>query len=238
MSSASSELESTVPSPLKKIDIVNVHLAIPLSETYAVLSESATHQLIGIKQTIRIANIPPDCLSFVVNPGVLPFGLLQSVNVVPVIEEGGGDGREHERSRGVYSVAVAKVTGQKRSEWTAYRNRTSMVEGDVLHNDDAHHQDLKRVKEATGGHDLRFRMIAASSVGNISIVFKSAPPSTVDLIFTGANAIPVSIALSQAAVDIENKKRIPFLLQPITPKARLEGAVYNMKQTEQTYEKE
>ena len=179
---------------------------------------TAEYDLVGTVQTVTFEEVSPECTAFMVDPEVLPFGLLEGVTV------GGG----HETGCR-YCLLLSKEAGNRQSAWVPLGTRVSVMEADMAANDDARHADLAAVWHKCG-HDMRFRMMACAGVANVSILLSGpVPRGALTVTFQGANAIPRGVSLPQAVAAVADKKPLAFLMGPIRMKKRLAGAVQAMK---------
>jgi hypothetical protein len=208
---------------MQPLRIAKIQLEVPLPSPY-VLLDGATSRLYTFIQTVTIEDVDSECSSFSIHPATLPFGLLQSIELSAVDSANAGN----------YSVLLSKETGQRQSDWVPL-GKPVFVVGSVLGaDDDARHADVDAIRKTTG-HDLRFRMIAGSSVANISILLQGPAPSSLLLKFHGANAVPFTAGLTpeEVAAAVAARSRVPFQLPPILPKTRLQGAVKKMRDAEE-----
>jgi hypothetical protein len=179
---------------------------------------TATHDLVATKQEVVFEDVDPDCTSFAVHPEVLSFGLLEDM----CVSSSGAD------ATSMYSILLAKETGNRQSAWVSFGESVSVTGAELAASDDARHADIGQVWTATG-HDMRFRMIASAAIANLTVLMSGTVPAKVSVSFTGANAIPASVALSDAVSTVAARKPLPFLMGPIPMKKRLTGAVQTMK---------
>lgn len=203
---------------MKPLQIQDVALQVDPRSPYGV-REACTHRLVTLDHTLSFADVERECKSFAVHPAALPFGLLESVVVGTAAD---GDGFQ-------YCVLLSKDTGQRKSAWTPPGVPVPCVHHDMAVDDDARHPDIGAVFDATG-HDMRFRMFAAAAIANITIALRGTVPAALTLVFHGANAVPVDMALEDAVAATAAKAPVKFLLGPIRPKDRLSGAVRAMNE--------
>ena len=166
---------------------------------------TATHRLVPTQIRLEINNIRPGSRVLALPRTTLPFGMLESVRVI---------GMPHDSQS--ISLRITKSTGIAECSLAGPRWRTQIGTGgsaSLFTAQDAPDPDLRRVKDATG-HVLTWRMLSASSIGDMVFTFGSQPPETLYVVFLGANAVQL---------DTEHLERPKLLLPPLTEAARLRG---------------
>lgn len=172
---------------------------------------SATHRLVSTSIHMTCCGMAPGARAFSVPKSALPFGLFEGLQL---------EGLPAKASLGA-TVRVVKATGMvdmvlKGPKWYGGVGIGSCIE--LATPQDAADEDLARVKAATG-HVMAWRMIAAGTIGDITITLNPGVhmPTELRVVFFGANAIDAGCALPHAA----GSKPPALLLPPLTPKARL-----------------
>lgn len=172
---------------------------------------SATHRLVSTSIHMTCCGMAPGARAFSVPKSALPFGLFEGLQL---------EGLPPKASLGA-TVRVVKATGMvdmvlKGPKWYGGVGIGSCIE--LATPQDAADEDLARVKAATG-HVMAWRMIAAGTIGDITITLNPGVhmPTELRVVFFGANAIDAGCALPHAA----GTKPPALLLPPLTPKARL-----------------
>jgi hypothetical protein len=172
---------------------------------------SATHRLVSTSIHMTCCGMAPGARAFSVPKSALPFGVFEGLQL---------EGLPAKASLGA-TVRVVKATGMvdmvlKGPKWYGGVGIGSCIE--LATPQDAADEDLARVKAATG-HVMAWRMIAAGTIGDITITLNPGVhmPTELRVVFFGANAIDAGCALPHAA----GSKPPALLLPPLTPKARL-----------------
>jgi len=173
----------------------------------------ATHVLLTVQQELEMS-VPAGARRVTIAPEVLPFGLLESVTLeapgaVPAF---------------AYRLTVHKVSGMRDSVWVSAGTEVFMTNYELSVDYDASHVDIKTAKEKTE-HDMRFRMIAAAGVLNLTFEFTAEPPSAVRVIYRGANVVSRVMQRGEVADILEKRGPVPFILRPLTRAQRHRRAV-------------
>ena len=192
--------------------ILSADLSAPTAPYYAV-QDGVTHRLVTLVQTV-VMQVPPVANNVSMAPSLLPFGLLETITVST------GPGPQPDTT---YKLHIHKITGHRESKWTPMGTPVLMVDPDMGTDHDATHPDLKLTKSLTG-HEMRFRMIAASGILMVSISFPGEPPATVHITYQGTNAVPEKTTVQAAAAALRSRSKLALAFQPIRPGQRKNAA--------------
>lgn len=177
---------------------------------YAVLPD-ARMVLVPTIMRVRCTGIPAHKTVLDLPSSALPFGLVDSVVVTPCDTAA-------PLTLPPYRVHIRKTTGARASDKQDGQNGphgASLVYNELAIEQDAADEDLNDVQSATG-HTMHFRMIAGSSVVGVGVEFYGPPPPSFDIVYYGANAVPVDTdvdALDALLVRGAPKLAFPPLLQ-------------------------
>jgi len=178
-------------------------------------SAGKTHRLVATNLHVTVAGLRADTARVDVPRECLPFGLLADVVVTPAADSG-TCAPELEPVPHV-QVQAFMLSGERRSDPVPFGRPVSLT-GTTMGNDyDAGNEDLVAVL-ATTGHNLQHRMVAARGLASLSIHFLSSPPpASIVVTFRGANTLPASVNVTEAAAALAANTGTPRFGFPYIP---------------------
>ena len=206
---------ASIAVPAPGVKCVGCDVFLPAKPRY-VRQEGASHWAVATAQRLTFVQCPSEAKAVHVPPQCLPFGLLESV----VVER--TDGAAHTGTR--VSLALHRLFGRRESEQRPFGVPIALCGHELNIDDESAHQHVKDVYTLTK-HDFRHRMVAACSVMNIAVQFHNGPsPASFTVTLYGVNVLPEALTWTAAAAQMDAKVRVPFVLPPIPPKVRQQGA--------------